>query len=573
DARNDQNFIISQLAVTFVRLHNHLCDYYFSPSLTQFELFNKARRSLVLLYQAVLRYDYLPRIMDDSVSIESIEDGEFVFYNGGQKIRPVLSGVFTNAAFRFGHSQVRDAYKMSKNELPLRLYADNMLDLKGFVRDFRRTLDWRAFFKFEEGDTPQLAKAFDHSVASSLTDIPVLEHNKNSLIEINASKSSKLPSGLDFYNIFINLPAFKGQSVVSKIEDLITVENGQKMFDIRELPLWTYLLLEAEAINNGARLGPFGSTIIAEQFIWILLNDEISIINHKAEAQAIAQELFGNGFDITKIDITDVLSILPGVPASDEALNANVSSLIFNTSQNLKTMEYTGTELQQLTTNEFNTLKNRVSTEPLRLAILQNGFYDQTTPSGTALSSCIAGNNIETNLPARRGISMFVSRFAICTHAGIIDTHTNNTIKGVIFHFGLNGAGNMILMGRAVDAIGNVINSSQNLFNGTPSNILDETTFKTARCKYMCDGHQKLKTSTPLPTMVYESSKLLALIGENTPPLASTITFHIGAATGAEINQFSAFPNHQFFTLALESTVNGTQLLSDRHRPCPPECY
>ncbi len=49
-------------------------------------------------------------------------------------------------------------------------------------------------------------------------------------------------------------------------------------FDVRS-PLWYYILKEAEVVGDGEKLGPVGSTIVAETFVGLLLADESSYLS------------------------------------------------------------------------------------------------------------------------------------------------------------------------------------------------------------------------------------------------------------------------------------------------------
>ena len=41
--------------------------------------------------------------------------------------------------------------------------------------------------------------------------------------------------------------------------------------DIKKLPLWLFILLEAQLLREGGiKLGPIGERLIAEQIIWVL---------------------------------------------------------------------------------------------------------------------------------------------------------------------------------------------------------------------------------------------------------------------------------------------------------------
>jgi hypothetical protein len=103
DARNDENTIIAQLHVAFLRAHNALVD--------QGQKFGGASRTLRQHYQHIVLHDFLKRIVDPQIVDETIEQDR-VYDPINQSFMPLE---FSVAAYRFGHSMVRDAYNFNLN--------------------------------------------------------------------------------------------------------------------------------------------------------------------------------------------------------------------------------------------------------------------------------------------------------------------------------------------------------------------------------------------------------------------------------------------------------------------------
>ena len=62
DPRNDENLVVAQTHLAFIRFHNRVADTIApGPTATKFEA---AREQVVKHYQWMLRHDYLPRIVD-----------------------------------------------------------------------------------------------------------------------------------------------------------------------------------------------------------------------------------------------------------------------------------------------------------------------------------------------------------------------------------------------------------------------------------------------------------------------------------------------------------------------------
>ncbi len=62
DPRNDENFIVAQLHLAFLHLHNHIVDR-LDGGVPQGELFEQAQREVRWHYQWVVAHDFLPRIV------------------------------------------------------------------------------------------------------------------------------------------------------------------------------------------------------------------------------------------------------------------------------------------------------------------------------------------------------------------------------------------------------------------------------------------------------------------------------------------------------------------------------
>ena len=103
DARNDENTIIAQLHVAFLRAHNELVG--------QGQRFGRASRTLRQHYQHVVLHDFLKRIVDPQIVDETIQQNR-IYDPINQPFMPLE---FSVAAYRFGHSMVRAAYNFNLN--------------------------------------------------------------------------------------------------------------------------------------------------------------------------------------------------------------------------------------------------------------------------------------------------------------------------------------------------------------------------------------------------------------------------------------------------------------------------
>ncbi|HEX8078516.1 MAG TPA: peroxidase family protein, partial [Chthoniobacterales bacterium] len=116
DTRNLDNLLLRQLHVLFLKLHNEaIRQLVTNPALASAAeasangtLFERARRLVCWHYQWIIRHDYLPRITHNDVWRQQTDR---VPLKAGAKFSVPIE--FSLAAFRFGHSLVRNAYRLN----------------------------------------------------------------------------------------------------------------------------------------------------------------------------------------------------------------------------------------------------------------------------------------------------------------------------------------------------------------------------------------------------------------------------------------------------------------------------
>jgi hypothetical protein len=94
--------------------------------------------------------------------------------------------------------------------------------------------------------------------------------------------------GLQLTKIFASLGLPSGQAIARRMRlpaltpaDVATGPDGRVAREQgldQESPLWFYVLKEAQTLEGGLRLGPVGSTILAEVFVGLLQGDPASFL-------------------------------------------------------------------------------------------------------------------------------------------------------------------------------------------------------------------------------------------------------------------------------------------------------
>ncbi len=162
DPRNDDNMILSQLHLAFLRFHNAVVDYVTGElKIKSFnEAFNEAQRIVRWHYQWMIVHHFLPLTCGQSVVDDVLTNGR-TFYHWRHE--PFIPVEFSVACYRFGHSQVRPSYLANfagDSGHPFFAFIFNPAgagnpshpdDLSGSARAPRRFIDWPTFFDFADG--------------------------------------------------------------------------------------------------------------------------------------------------------------------------------------------------------------------------------------------------------------------------------------------------------------------------------------------------------------------------------------------------------------------------------------
>ena len=104
DSRNDENMIIAQLHLAFLKFHNAMVDRGMN--------FEEARRATINHYQWVVVHDFLPRVLHPDYADAVLNATSNKFFKPGNPDDPNLPIEWAVAGYRFGHSMVRQAYRM-----------------------------------------------------------------------------------------------------------------------------------------------------------------------------------------------------------------------------------------------------------------------------------------------------------------------------------------------------------------------------------------------------------------------------------------------------------------------------
>jgi hypothetical protein len=267
DPRNDVHLFVSQMAVAFARLHNRLVDRLREDGTADDALFDEARRAATWHYQHVILREFLPSLIGAELTADLLEHGPRLYRAGDD---PYIPFEFADAAYRYGHAQIRDRYRVNARFGPLALFPD----LMGFgpVAPEHR-VDWTLQIDIDGHAAAQRAKRIDSRLPASLIALP--------------TQVSGSAPGTDYASL-ANRDLQRGQAVGLASGEAVARHLGLSPLTEEQLglaehgwtgetPLWLYILKEAESLEHGERLGPVGGRIVGEVLVGIIDADPESL--------------------------------------------------------------------------------------------------------------------------------------------------------------------------------------------------------------------------------------------------------------------------------------------------------
>ena len=288
DDRARDNVILRQMTAVFARLHN--------LAVNQLNSFDGARQQTTWQFQRLVVGDFLRKVLDPTV-YRSVFVKQEPMVDWRRFSVPVE---FSVAAFRFGHSLVRDSYFLRHHyRKELLALMKRGLDHKPLEPEWE--IDWGAFFQgaSSTGIGASTVRPIDTRIAPGLFVVPV-----RTLHLFNKGASSRFIDGETIRLPLISLVRGSGLGLASGqyvarrfgepplTEDELTNDcNGRitrqgvilKGYGMtRNTPLFYYILKESEVRNNGNELGPVGSHIVAETIYAALKRDTTSYLNNPA---------------------------------------------------------------------------------------------------------------------------------------------------------------------------------------------------------------------------------------------------------------------------------------------------
>jgi Animal haem peroxidase len=320
DPRNDENLIVSQLQVAFLKFHNSVVDQVHSDTqLDGDDLFKLTQQTVRWHYQWVVIHDFLRRlvgedVIDDILPFEhyrtpggqhSVVRPRLLFYRWNEQ--PFMPVEFSVAAYRFGHSMARPSYLINDvipmpvvpNAERIPLFSQGGGDLT-HLNGFRPLPnEWGVQWKYllagvnnaagpNDANLPQPSYKIDSELGHPLgalpdsvagpqdlfAGIPANEAQSLAVRNLLRGRALGLPSGQDVARAMGVTPLTDDELLGDvDLPDPATTDLN------RHAPLWFYVLKEAELKAQAHHLGPVGGRIVAEVLIGLLAGDPLSYLS------------------------------------------------------------------------------------------------------------------------------------------------------------------------------------------------------------------------------------------------------------------------------------------------------
>ena len=346
DPRNDVSLIMSQLTVVFHLLHNRIeaevaiRDARAGRSGREVEerRFVKARKATAFLYRHIVNNDLMKRMLVPSAHarlVKALTTGKFLDDIDDRRM-PLE---FSHSAYRIGHSMVQSTYAV--NDTHTFTGVKDIIRFTSSRRPFEMPLSsdwlvqWSRFFEMASG-TPTPSRLIGPEVAPALgvNDLfPTQQDEYGGLVlrdllrgaEAGLRSADSLIAKLDpadRTHPFLADKAVRVARIAEWLKEKSSAADGDPGFDEKDIeilsndpPLLFFVLMEAQEVESGIRLGPVGSLIVGEVVYGALYKTK-SMIEDDPETTALMDDIFAAGMPGTMPTLIGYLETSGDLPGA-----------------------------------------------------------------------------------------------------------------------------------------------------------------------------------------------------------------------------------------------------------------
>lgn len=263
DPRNDSHLLMAQMQVLFSKFHNRIVDWLREKGTAERAIFTEAQRLVVWHYQWIILREFLTGLIGDRLT-DALLTGGTRYYRPAAD--PFIPLEFADAAFRYGHGQLCESYRVKAGNPPVPFFPD----LIGFRPvPAALVIDWAGFFDLPGRPPAQRAKKLDGRVCNSILHLPQAITGDVEIEAFHSLAARDLQRGHA-----VGLPS--GEAIARHIGATPLTREQTALASMgwdQETPLWYYVLKESEVQGNGDRLGEVGGRIVGEVLVGLLDHD------------------------------------------------------------------------------------------------------------------------------------------------------------------------------------------------------------------------------------------------------------------------------------------------------------
>jgi hypothetical protein len=266
DPRNDSHTLMSQLHLAMLKAHNAFVDEARRTGTSNDRVFEEAAQQLRWHYQWIILNEFLPALVGETLVKQILREGPKWFHPVHGAFIPLE---FADAAYRYGHSQIRHRYQLNLQTDPVPLFPD-LLGFRAVPRE--RKVDWTLFFDAPGATLAQRAKKIDGKLVRALIALPVAVSGECEIEDYHSLAVRDLQRGQG-----VGLPSGEAVARHMGIAPLTAEQVGiASTIWQGETPLWYYILREADTCAGGHRLGPVGGRIVTGVLVGLIDADPTS---------------------------------------------------------------------------------------------------------------------------------------------------------------------------------------------------------------------------------------------------------------------------------------------------------
>ncbi|SNT05789.1 peroxidase family protein [Sphingopyxis indica] len=319
DPRNDENRVISQMQLGFIRFHNRVAETLHAKGLAGHDLFEQCRRTVTWHYHWVVVNDFLRAMVGAPLLADIFAGGRKIYrpddcpFGEEAGPDPFIPVEFAVAGFRFGHSMIPQRIQVQAGKPALDVFGATL----GFgfspLGDAKAVVEWPQLLDLGSASTDRADK-LDTKLAADLLDLPFVgagDVKSLALRNLLRGQAFRLPSG-EYVAHACDRPANEIAKVTNKAQALAAAASPPATL-AGATPLWLYILTEAAEIgretspgtfDKGEGLGPVGGRIVAETIIGLLeLDDRAWLGSNRAWSPALADDKLGPNGVFTLLDL------------------------------------------------------------------------------------------------------------------------------------------------------------------------------------------------------------------------------------------------------------------------------